>query len=84
MQQTVDKELPWFPTYLPRIPVGGYDTSRLWQGCHNSASTAAVWLACTAGLPPSLWERVSKFHFTALREDTPVLPAGAVRLVDRS
>mgnify|MGYP004671465213 CR=1 FL=1 len=44
-------------------PDGGYDTSRLWQGRHNSVIPLPK-LAHTKGLPPSPWESVSKFHFT--------------------
>ena len=52
------------PPFLPRIPGGRNDTSRLWHGCHNSAIPLPDKLADTAGLPPSPWESVSKFHFT--------------------
>ena len=51
------------PSHLPRTPDGGYDTSRLWRGCHNSAIPLPK-LAHIEGLPPSPWESVSKFHFT--------------------
>ena len=54
----------FYPSHLPRTPDGGYDTSRLWQGCHNSAIPLPVELAHIEGLPPSPWESVSKFHFT--------------------
>ena len=52
------------PPFLPRIPGGRNETSRLWHGCHNSAIPLPDKLADTAGLPPSPWESVSKFHFT--------------------
>ena len=52
-----------YPSHLPRTPDGGYDTSRLWRGCHNSAIPLPK-LAHIEGLPPSPWESVSKFHFT--------------------
>lgn len=53
-----------YPSHLPRTPDGGYDTSRLWRGCHNSATPLPVELAHIEGLPPSPWESVSKFHLT--------------------
>ena len=52
------------PPFLPRIPGGRNDTCRRWHGCHNSAIPLPDKLANTAGLPPSPWESVSKFHFT--------------------
>ena len=50
------------PPFLPRTPGGRNDTSRRWHGCHNSAIPLPDKLANTAGLPPSPWESVSKFH----------------------
>ena len=52
------------PPFLPRIPGGRNDTSRRWHGCHNSTIPLPDKLANIAGLPPSPWESVSKFHFT--------------------
>lgn len=48
-------------------PDGGDGTSRLWQGCHNSTISLPVKLAYFAGLPPSPWESVSKFHYHRMR-----------------
>ena len=52
-----------FPVTFLSAPDGGYDTSRLWRGRHNSVIPLPK-LAHTKGLPPSPWESVSKFHFT--------------------
>ena len=67
------------PPFLPRIPGGRNDTSRRWHGCHNSAIPLPDKLANTAGLPPSPWESVSKFH-CHLWVDMPRVPCWAWRL----
>ena len=43
--------------HLPRTPDAGDRTGLRWRGCHNSA---ASFIACAAGLPPSLWRAVRK------------------------
>lgn len=50
----------YFTAYLPRTPAAGNTASRLWRGCHNSATSC---LSCVAGLPPSPRERVSKYLY---------------------
>ena len=67
------------PPFLPRIPGGRNDTSLRWHGCHNSAIPLPDKLANTAGLPPSPWESVSKFH-CHLWVDMPRVPCWAWRL----
>ena len=68
------------PPFLPRIPGGRNDTSRRWHGCHNSAIPLPDKLANTAGLPPSPWESVSKFHYHLWGCNTPRVPLWAWRL----
>ena len=67
------------PPFLPRIPGGRNDTSRRWHGCHSSTVPLPDKLADTAGLPPSPWESVSKFH-CHLWVDMPRVPCWAWRL----
>ena len=68
------------PPFLPRSPGGRNDTSRLWHGCHSSTIPLPDKLADTAGLPPSLWESVSKFHYHLWGCNTPRVPLWAWRL----
>ena len=72
------------PPFLPRIPGGRNDTSRRWHGCHNSAIPRPDKLADTAGLPPSLWESVSKFHYHLWGAMLPECRSGLGSCVDRS
>ena len=67
------------PPFLPRSPGGRNDTSRRWHGCHSSTVPLPDKLANTAGLPPSPWESVSKFH-CHLWVDMPRVPYWAWRL----
>ena len=72
------------PPFLPRIPGGRNDTSRRWHGCHNSAIPLPDKLANTAGLPPSPWESVSKFHCHLWGGICPECRSGLGGRVDRS
>ena len=68
------------PPFLSRSPGGRNGTSRLWHGCHSSTIPLPDKLADTAGLPPSLWESVSKFHYHLWGCNTPRVPLWAWRL----
>ena len=67
--------------HLPRIPDAGDRTGLRWRGCHN---TAASFVACATGFPPSLWRAVRSIFKAPAQSSRRICHHPGYRVVDRS